>query len=1659
MKRVISLFMAVLLFISTVPISNVMAAADVTKPVFESISVDKKEVGPGDTVKISVNVTDDVGIQSVYLYYTVPGTDTTFNVPVSYHPETDTYEGSISIPSNFATGVYQVSYINIRDTSNNQTLIFQSDDYEHKFDNGSFTVTGTSGADTTKPVFESISVDKWEAGPGDTVNVSVKTSDDFGIKSVYLYYTVPGTDTTFNVPVSYHPETDTYEGSISIPSNFAAGVYKVSYINIRDTSNNQTLIFQSDDYQNKFDNGSFTVSGTSGADITKPTFESMTVDKKEATFGDQVKVSLKITDDFGIKSVYLYYQVPGTDTTFNVPVNYNSETDSYEGIIPISSTSAAGVYSVSYVNIRDTSNNQTLIFQSDDYLNKFDNGEFRVFNESNPPTFSKLSIDKNLVESGDSVHITVDAKDDTNLQEGVVTYISPINQSTVTVPLSYSGSQFIGSFSIDNTTEVGNWKVKSIELKDSNLNSTVVKADETDLSVGDFTVLKGVEPLSSYVVTSYETWSNKTVNSDVYITPGARLTINSNVTINGNVYVLGGLRSYGGLTVNGTVSASFVTFGYYTPTDGQAIFSGSNTISSLRASNRVMESVPFNLYDTPLVSSGGRVNLTGATLPFVAVEVNGQSVSLKENGTFRLNDFYIGNSTSISVKLTDLSGYTYYHSYDVSDLYVDDFTKDSTALSGKTLANAVVKVFEDGRELASGQTDGNGYFSIPVDGLVENTTLKFEVWNAANELTTSKEIFVKDLTAPGKPVLNGLTDRDTAVTGQAEPKAAVEVRSGESVIGTGTVAEDGTFAVEIPKQRAGSWLSVTVKDTAGNVSEAATVLVLDVTDPPQPVVFEVTDADSSVKGQAEAKSTIMVSANGTAISWGVAAADGTFEVEIPVQPAGTEIVVKATDNAGNVSEAASVVVTDGTAPGKPVVGDVTDQDTEVSGRAEAGSKVEVTVDGSVIGSVVATMFDLFTVAIPAQKEGTEIVVTATDKAGNVSEAATVVVKDGTAPRKPVVSDVTDQDTGVTGTAEAGSKVAVRGNGSVIGSDTVSEDGTFTVAIPVQKEGTEISVTATDKVGNVSETATVVVKDGTAPRKPVIGDVTDQDTAVRGTAEAGSSVKVTADGTVIGSDSADDHGYFSIKIPVQKAGTALKVTAEDLAGNVSDVAVVVVSDVTKPEKPVVHEVTDKDTAVSGQGEAGAAIVVTVGGSEIGSGTIGENGAFTVAIPVQTAGTELTVVATDKAGNVSEATVVVVKDGTNPEKPIVDQVLDKDEVVTGKSEPGAKMIVTGGVDGTVIGSVVAGSEGYFTIKIPKQKAGTELAITATDKGGNVSEATFVVVKDGTAPVKPVIDGQVTDQTTTVKGSTEAGSKVDVFADDRLIGSGVAGDDGRFAVGIPKQKGGVDLFVTATDAVGNVSYSAVMTLIDVTAPEKPIVNEVNDRATVMTGQAEAGTYVEVSLNNFNVIGNGLVGEDGRFSVKIATQPVGTEITVTVSDGYGNLSPAAKVTVVKAKSGWVWSNGKWYYYDPATFVKKVGWYKVGSSWYYSDSMGAMKTGWVKAGSSWYFMNSNGAMVTGWLKVGTVWYFFKGSGVMATGWMKSGSVWYFFADNGAMKTGWLKSGTTWYYLKSSGAMQVGWLKVGTVWYYFNSGGAMVTGTVRIGGKTYYFDGNGVWIR
>ncbi|ETI69712.1 bifunctional 2',3'-cyclic nucleotide 2'-phosphodiesterase/3'-nucleotidase precursor protein [Neobacillus vireti LMG 21834] len=159
--------------------------------------------------------------------------------------------------------------------------------------------------------------------------------------------------------------------------------------------------------------------------------------------------------------------------------------------------------------------------------------------------------------------------------------------------------------------------------------------------------------------------------------------------------------------------------------------------------------------------------------------------------------------------------------------------------------------------------------------------------------------------------------------------------------------------------------------------------------------------------------------------------------------------------------------------------------------------------------------------------------------------------------------------------------------------------------------------------------------------------------------------------------------------------------------------------------------------------------------------------------------------------------------------------------------------------------------------------------------------------------------------------------------------------------------------------------------------------------------------------------------------------------------------------QTGWYKENNNWYLLDQVNGDMKVNWAKVDGKWYFFNKSGVMQTGWIKDGKTWYYLASSGAMQTGWIKLSNKWYLLASTGAMQTGWVKDGKTWYYLASSGAMQTGWVKDGNTWYYLASSGAMQSGWVKVNNKWYYLASSGEMKTGWIQVGAKWYFLYNDG----
>lgn len=113
----------------------------------------------------------------------------------------------------------------------------------------------------------------------------------------------------------------------------------------------------------------------------------------------------------------------------------------------------------------------------------------------------------------------------------------------------------------------------------------------------------------------------------------------------------------------------------------------------------------------------------------------------------------------------------------------------------------------------------------------------------------------------------------------------------------------------------------------------------------------------------------------------------------------------------------------------------------------------------------------------------------------------------------------------------------------------------------------------------------------------------------------------------------------------------------------------------------------------------------------------------------------------------------------------------------------------------------------------------------------------------------------------------------------------------------------------------YALVTSFVEDDKPSTPIVNEVNENSTSITGTADLGTSITVKSGG-TVLGKGITTNEGKYTVSIAKQKAGTILTVTAADSSGNVSLEAKVTVVESNR--IAGSTR---YATAVAISKEGW------------------------------------------------------------------------------------------------------------------------------------------
>ncbi len=632
---------------------------------------------------------------------------------------------------------------------------------------------------------------------------------------------------------------------------------------------------------------------------------------------------------------------------------------------------------------------------------------------------------------------------------------------------------------------------------------------------------------------------------------------------------------------------------------------------------------------------------------------------------------------------------------------------------------------------------------------------------------------------------------------------------------------------------------------------------------------------------------------GIVVGSGVVGPDGTYAVTLePPQTNGEPLVVTLTDAAGNVSAGTPAIAPDITAPDTPDAA-IDPTGATVTGRGEAGATVTIRDgSGAVIGTAVVAADGTYTATLsPAQANGGSLSVVQADAAGNVSPAGTLAAPDITAPGAPIAA-IDATGVAVSGRGEAGATVTIRdGSGAVIGTVVVAADGTYTATLsPAQANGGSLSVVQADAAGNVSPAVTLAAPDVTAPVAPSAAiDATG--VAVTGRGEAGATVTIRdGSGAVIGTAVvAVDGTYTATLSPTQANGGSLSVVQADTAGNVSPAATLAAPDITAPAAPSAA-IDATGTTVTGRGEAGATVTIRdASGVVVGSAVVAAEGGYVVALsPPQSNGGTLTIGQTDPAGNDSPGITIAAPDVTAPGAPVA--TLDATgAIVSGLGEPGARVVVrdAGGAD---IGSATVGPQGSYTIVLATPQVNSQsLGVTQVDAAGNVSAATPLTAPDLTAPPAPI--ATVSADGTSVSGTGEAGATVTVRDPlAAVIGTAVVGADGTYVVTLSTARtDGELLSVRQVDAAGNASPVVTVAAPDLivdTVPDAPTAAVAADGGAV-TGTADAGARVTLYNGDGIVVGTGVAGADGSYSVALIPPRIdGETIRVTQTDADGDIS-----------------------------------------------------------------------------------------------------------------------------------------------------------------------------
>ncbi|HGV4513840.1 TPA: beta strand repeat-containing protein, partial [Escherichia coli] len=740
---------------------------------------------------------------------------------------------------------------------------------------------------------------------------------------------------------------------------------------------------------------------------------------------------------------------------------------------------------------------------------------------------------------------------------------------------------------------------------------------------------------------------------------------------------------------------------------------------------------------------------------------------------------------------------------------------------GNTLGGQTVSVLADnGATVAptvTTQPDGTVEISVTsqtagtstVTASINNSSLSQNVTFVADVRTAkiADLVVIKDGSVADGATANTLQVKVTDAFGNALNGQTVSVMAGNGATVTPTVitGPDGTVEISATSQTAGiSTVTVTINNSSlsRNVMFVADVRTAQIAD--LVVIKDGAVADGAMANMLQVKVTdafgntlagqtvsVLAGNGATTASTVTTQPDGTVEISVTSQTAGTSVVTASINNSSqsrNVTFIADVrtakiadleVIKDGSEADGSTANTLRARVTDAFGNALAGQTVSVLADnGATVALTETTKPDgtaeisvtsqtagvsAVTVSINNSSQSRNVTFIADVRTAQIAEL--VVIKDGSEADGSTANTLRVRVTDAFGNALAGQTVSVLAdNGATVAPTvTTQPDGTVEISVTSQTAGTS---TVTASINSSSQSRNVTF----------IADV---------------STAQIADLVVIKDDSVADGAMANtLRVRVTDAfGNALAgQTVSVMAGNGATVAPTVI---TEPDGTVEISVTSQTAGIS---------------------------AVTASINSSSQSRDVTFIADVRTAKIAELEVIrdnAVADGSTANTLQVKVTDANDNTLAGQA-----VSVLAGNSATVASTVTTKPDGTVEISVTSQTAGTS-TVTASINSSSLSRNVTFVADVSTAKIADLVviqDNSVADgamantlrmRVTDAFGNTLGGQTVSVTADNSAMVAStvITGPDGTVEISVTSQTAGISI---VTASINNSSLSRDVTFV---------------------------------------------------------------------------------------------------------------------------------------------------------------------------------------------------------------------------------------------------------